>query len=98
VDPDIPPLLYKAFASRDNSLPVFWIHFEGFPPKMHSLEKAMNDCTPLIKPLAVQHPILTDADRLSGEFLEQIGIPTLPSPPRTVNSFDFTKPIATCSK
>jgi hypothetical protein len=98
VDPDIPPLLYKTFASRDTSLPIFWIHFEGSPPKMLSLEDAMNDCTPLIKPLAAQHPILTDADRISGEFLEQIGISTLPDPPRKVNSFDFTKPIVMCPK
>jgi hypothetical protein len=98
VDPDIPPLLFKTFASRDTSLPIFWIHYEGSPPNLISLEKVMNDCTPLIKPLASQHPILTEADRLFGEFLEQIGIVSLPNPLRKVNSFDFSKAFARCTK
>jgi hypothetical protein len=98
VDPDIPPLLHKTFADRDSSLPIFWIHYEGSPPNMMSLEKAIDDCSPLIKPFADQLPILTEADRIFGEFLEQIGISMLPNPPRKVNSFDFTKAIAMCAE
>lgn len=98
VDPDIPPLLYKTFANRDPSIPVFWIHFEGFPPKVALLQQAINECSPLIKPLAGQRPILTDADRIFGEFLEQIGISTLPNSPRRVSSFDFTKAVSMCAK
>lgn len=63
-----------------------------------TLEKATNDCSSLIKALAVQHPILTDADRIFGELLEQIGISTWPNPPRKVNFFDFTKAITMCTK
>jgi len=98
VDPDIPPLLHDAFATRDPSLPLFWIHFEGFTPNITSLDQAIKSFSALIQPLASQHPILTEADRIFGEFLEQIGISTLPNPPRKVNSFDFAKAIAMCAK
>ena len=97
-DPDIPPLLYETFAHRDALLPVFWMHFEGFPPNISSLDQAINDCPALIKPLASQHPILTDADRIYGEFLEYLGIATLPNSQRKVNSFDFTKALSLCTK
>ena len=98
VDPDIPPLLHKTFTNREISLPVFWIHFEGFPPNMTSLNDAISAGTSLIKPLASQHPILTDADRIFGEFLEQIGISTPPNSQRKMNSFDFTKAVGMCTK
>jgi hypothetical protein len=98
VDPDIPPLLYKTFANREVSRPIFWIHYEGFPPNMASLNKAISACSSLIMPLASQHPILTDADRIFGEFLEQIGISTMPNSQRKLNSFDFTKAVGMCTK
>lgn len=98
VDPDIPPLLYKSFANRDTSIPIFWIHYEGSPPNMMSLEQAVNQCSPLIKPLAEQHPILTEADRFFGMFLEQIRISTVPNVLRKVNAFDFRRALTICSE
>ena len=98
VDPDIPPLLYRLLERRSPSLPTFWIHYEGHPSGSISLQNAIDECSNLIKPYASHHPILTDADRICGEFLNWIGIPSMPNPGRQVESFDFTEAIGDCTK
>lgn len=99
VDPDIPPLLHNMLIERNSSLPIFWIHYEGYPAGSISLQKAIKeDSSDLIRPLASKHPILTDADRACGEFLNWVGIQSFPNPERQPESFDFTEVISHCTK
>jgi hypothetical protein len=99
VDPDIPPLLHNIFTERSSSLPIFWIHYEGYPAGSISLHKAIKeDSSDLIRPLASKHPILTDVDRACGEFLNWVGIQSFPNPERKPESFDLTKAIGYCTK
>ena len=98
MDPDIPPLLNSMLDRRSSSLPTFWIHYEGDPSTPASLQNTINECSNLIKPYANHHPILTDADRVCGEFLNLIGIPSTPNPDRQVQSFDFAEAIGNCRK
>jgi hypothetical protein len=98
VDPDIPPLLYNSLSKRDASLPVFWIHYEGYPSGTTTLHTAIEDCSELIRSFASDHPILTDADRAFGKFLNWAGIRSMPNPERQVEFFDFTNAIKDCTK
>lgn len=98
VDPDIPPILYKALRRRDRHLPIFWIHFEGSPPGSISLDDSIQGMTSLVKPMASQHPIITDADRAFGVMLQWIRVNRNPNRPREALSFDFQKPVSQCKK
>lgn len=98
VDPDIPTLLNKAFERRNRSLPVFWIHYEGSPPGSITLDDSIQNMPLLIKPLASQHPIITEADRAFGEMLNWVGVEREPNRFREPLSFDFREPISQCAK
>ncbi len=98
VDPDIPPLLYNMLAKRDSSLPTFWIHYEGYPPGSTSLQVAIENCSDLVRPYASNHPILTDADRACGEFLNWVGIQSTSNRDRKVEPFDFAEAVSHCTK
>ena len=97
-DPDIPPLLSTAMAGRDPSLPIFWIHYEGYPPGLKTLEDSLQEMTALIRPLASQNPIVTDADRSFGEMLKWSGKNREPNSPREPFAFDFREPVSQCTK
>jgi hypothetical protein len=98
VDPDIPPLLDSAMADRDPTLPIFWIHYEGDPPGSFTLEKTLQGMSTFVKPLASQHPILTEADRAFGEMLNGWGVKREPNPYKEPLSFDFNKSVSQCTK
>jgi len=97
-DPDIPPLLYNMLGKRDSSLPTFWIHFEGYPPGSMTLQTAIEGCSELVRTYASDHPILTDADRAFGEFLNWVGESFPANPARQTESFDFSKAIDRCTQ
>ena len=98
VDPDIPPLLHSAMSSRDPSLPIFWIHYEGDPPGSLDLEKTLYGMSSFIKPLASQNPILTEADRAFSEMLNWLNVKRNPNPHKDVLSFDFQQSVRQCTR
>lgn len=98
IDPDIPVTLHEELKKRDSSLLTFWIHFEGYTPGSVSLEKAIEDCSPLIKPYAENQPILTEADRAFSDLLTWVGIQSIANPEISTLSFDFSKAISQCTK
>jgi hypothetical protein len=98
IDPDVPPLLHEFLEKRDSSLPIFWIHFEGFPPGSTTLQTAIKGCSDLIKPYTSNHPILTDADRAFAEFLKWVGLRSKSNSECETVSFDFTEAVSNCSK
>ncbi len=98
VDPDIPPLLHSAMSSRDPSLPIFWIHYEGDPPGSLDLEKILYGMSSFIKPLASQNPILTEADRAFSEMLNWLNVKRNPNPHKDVLSFDFQQSVRQCTR
>ena len=98
VDPDIPPLLEESLWERDPSLPIFWLHYEGYPAGSVSLTTAIEGCSPLIRPYASAAPILTDADRAFGEILDWVGIKSMPNPERKALFLDFTEAISHCTR
>lgn len=98
IDPDIPALLYEKLEARDPSLPIFWIHYEGYPSGSSTLQEAVDKCSVLIKPYAENQPILTEADRAFGEFLNWVGMPSIPKPTRPSGTFDFSKAVDNCTR
>lgn len=97
VDPDIPALLNDKNGDRNPSLPTFWIHYEVDPSSPISLKDAIANCSPLIKPYAENKPILTEADRVFGKFLEWVGLPLTPNPMRPTELLDFSKAVSNCT-
>jgi len=97
VDPDIPPLLFDLYKTRDSSLPVFWIHYEGNPPGSISIQAAIDGTSPLIREYASDHPILTDANRAFGEMLHWVGIEVAPNPSPAALCLDFGEAVGQCS-
>jgi NAD-dependent SIR2 family protein deacetylase len=97
VDPDIPPLLRSVLEKRNSSLPIFWIHYEGWPPGSATLDEAIDEMTDLIRPLASQYPILTDADRAFGGVLSSLGKKRKENPSRKPLAFDFQNSVSKCS-
>lgn len=97
-DPDIPPLIKGALEARNPSLPIFWIHYEGDPPGSLTLGKSIDGMSELVKPLAVQNPILTDADRAFDEMLGWLGIERKPNRSREPLDFDFRNSVSKCTK
>lgn len=98
IDPDIPPLLEESRRERDPSLPVFWLHYEGYPAGSVTLTTAIEGCSPLIRPYASANPILADADRAFGEMLDCVGIKSMSHPERKALFPDFTEAISHCSR
>lgn len=98
VDPDIPPLLSETLATRDASLPTFWLHYEGQPPGSISLDKAIQAVSLPVRPYASQKPILTDADRAFREMLSWFSLFSLSSPTREIATLDFSGAINQCSR
>jgi hypothetical protein len=98
IDPDIPPLLFEAMKSRHSSLPVFWMHYEGNPPGSETLDQSIERMTPLIRPLAIQNPIITDADRAFGAMLQILGRSREANCPKKPFSFNFQQPVRRCTK
>ena len=52
----------------------------------------------MVKPLASQNPILTDADRAFGEMLGWLGKKRKPNPSREPLAFDFQNSVSQCTK
>lgn len=98
IDPDIPPILYSALENRDPTLPIFWIHWEGKSPGSQTLDGSLKNISALTKPLASQHPILTEADRAFGEMLRWFGIKRKPNLSRDPLAFDFRSSVSKCTK
>ena len=98
IDPDIPPLLHSALENREPTLPIFWIHWEGSSPGSLTLDDSLDEMTELIKPLASQNPILTEADRAFGEMLVWLGKNRSPNPSREPLAFDFQSSVSQCTK
>jgi hypothetical protein len=98
IDPDIPPLLHASLENRNPSLPLFWIHYEGKPPGLQTLDTSLKGTTALVKPLASQNPILADADRAFGEMLSWLGKKRKPNRSREPLSFDFQNSVSKCTK
>lgn len=97
IDPDIPPLLSDLYKTRDPSLPVFWIHFEGDPPGSVSIQMAIDGTSPMVRECASHHPILTDANRAFGEILHWVGREIRPSPSSVQMRLDFSEALGHCS-
>jgi NAD-dependent SIR2 family protein deacetylase len=98
VDPDIPPLLRNTLEKRDPVLPIFWIHYEGWPPGSLTLDESINGMTELVRPLTSQNPILTDADRAFGEMLRWLGNTRKGNRSREPLAFDFRSSVNQCTK
>jgi hypothetical protein len=98
IDPDIPPLLHSILNNRDPSLPIFWIHYEGKLPGSQTIDGSLKEMTALIKPLASQNPILTEADRTFGEILLWLGKKRSPNPSSGPLTFDFQNSVSQCTK
>ncbi len=62
------------------------------------MHDAIENCSGLIKTYASSHPILTDADRAFGGFLDLVRNPSMANPERQDESFDFTEAISNCTK
>jgi hypothetical protein len=99
VDPDIPPLLRNMLEKRHASLPIFWIHYEGWPPGSATLDESIDEMTDLIRPLASQYPILADADRAFSDMLIRwFGEKRKANPSRKPLAFDFQNSVNKCTK
>ncbi len=98
IDPDIPPLLRKALDTRDSSLPIFWIHYEGNPSGSQTLDASIQAMTADVRVLSNQNPIITEADRAFGKMLQWVGRKQDANPPKKILSFDFQSSVRQCTK
>lgn len=97
VDPDIPPLLSDLYKTRDSSLPVFWIHYEGNRPGSISIQAAIDGVLSLIRKYASDNPILTEANRAFEEMLHWVGREVTPKPSPAAVYLDFSEAVRQCS-
>jgi hypothetical protein len=93
IDPDIPPLLPDLYKTRDSSLPIFWIHYEGNRPGSISIQAAIDGVSSLIRKYASDNPILTEANRAFEEMLHWMGGEVAPNPSPAAVYLDFSEAV-----
>ncbi len=79
IDPDIPPLLFDLYQTRNPAVPIFWIHYEESKSKPILLKDAIKNTSYLVREYASDYPILTEANRAFQEILEKSAIESTPT-------------------
>lgn len=79
--------------------PVFWAHYDGRDQEddeLNRLESAVKGVPDPLAGFTSNHPVLTEADALFGEFLKWVGAPREQNPQRQRELLNFAPALASC--